>query len=214
MQPSGFYVFRRPLLPVDALFTFLGHTRSGEGEAELRRIFSQPHLQEAIYTASAPLFNRFRQWLRGEDIAEKEKLLKTLVKYLLRASTRCTPYGMFAGCTTAGHFGDHTRVEMDPVRPYTKHTRLDMDYVAELARTIGDQADIQRQVKYFPNNSLYRVGEKYRYTHVEAGGRNRQYSVCSVEASPYLQTVLERAAAGATLGQLVVALLPYELDPA
>ncbi|CAA9283034.1 MAG: Lanthionine biosynthesis protein LanB [uncultured Cytophagales bacterium] len=212
MQPSGFYVFRRPLLPVDALFGFLARTTAGPYEEELRRIFGQPQLQEAICLASPALFNACSQWLRGEEVAGKEKLLKTLFKYLLRASTRCTPYGMFAGCTPAGHFADHTRVTMHPTEPCTKYARLDMDYVAGLTRTITGHPDVQGQVKYFPNESLYRVGQKYRYTYGQAGGKNRQYSLCAVEASPYLETVLDASAGGAVIGEIALAVLPYGVD--
>ncbi len=212
MQPSGFYVFRRPLLPVDALFGFLSRTTAGQYEEELRHIFGQPHLQEAICLASPALFNSLGQWLRGENVAGKEKLLKTLFKYLLRASTRCTPYGMFAGCTTAGHFADHTRVGMNLSQPYTKYARLDMDYVAGLARSIASHPDVQSQIKYFPNESLYRVGKKYRYTYGQAGGKDRQYSLCAVEASPYLEAVLGASADGAVIGQIALAVLPYGVD--
>lgn len=55
--------------------------------------FNRPSFAEAIYLASDSLY---------EDAYEKkllnENTLLSLTRYYLRACTRCTPYGNFAGC--------------------------------------------------------------------------------------------------------------------
>ena len=195
---KGFYLLRSPLMPVEFLTRFL-QLPDAELADEIKKVFTIPSLAEAIYIASPELSSELRKWQEGQLISEKdqEKLVLSLFRYLLRMSTRCTPYGLFAGCST-GYTGPVTNIHIQPIAAHKKHCRLDMNYVAELAETIAQIPAVQEQLRYYPNNSIYRTGDTYRYAAFTVKDKFRQYDLTAVHYSVYLKKILEKAAAGAT----------------
>lgn len=202
MTNKGFYLLRSPLLPVDFLTRFLQLPYAALAD-EIKQTFTDPYLAEAIYIASPELSNELRKWQQGSLTAEKDvnKLVLSLFRYLLRMSSRCTPYGLFAGCAT-GTFDLLTAIHPEALPQHRKYCRLDMNYVAELAEKIAQIPAVQEQLRYFPNNSVYRTGDTYRYAAFTVKNKFRQYDLTAVNYSEYLEQVLEKAARGATIGEL------------
>lgn len=216
LKPTGFHVFRRPLLSVNQVFQLFETTAGAPPavfEAQLRELFTQPPLREAIYLASPSLFNRMEVWLR-EGVPPKDRLLRTLFKYAVRAGTRCTPYGLFAGILPPGAPGPRTQVVPDPGQPYTAHARLDTHYLNELTQYILGNPAVREQLRYFPNNTLYQIASEYRYFYFHTDAGARHYAICAIGASPYVRQVLRHARAGATPGALAVALTGPEVTEA
>lgn len=212
MSNKDFYLLRSPLLPINALDHLL-HIPYQQLAAEIKELFSSALLAEAIYIASPELSRELIKWQQGQLTGEKEieKLVLSLFRYMLRMSYRCTPYGLFAGCST-GSFNNSTDVQIAVPEQHQKHCRLDMNYVAELADVIGRLPDVQEQLKYFPNNSLYPVGDTYRYASYTIKNKFRQYDLTSVNRSVYLEKVLTHAAAGATINQLCSSITDEEIS--
>lgn len=199
---KGFYLLRSPLLPVDFLTRFLQLPYAALAD-EIKQIFTAPYLAEAIYIASPELSNELRKWQQGQLTGEKDinKLVLSLFRYLLRMSTRCTPYGLFAGCAT-GAFDVSTAISLKDPETHRKYCRLDMNYVAELAEKIALIPAVQEQLHYFPNNSLYRTGDTYRYAAFTVKNKFRLYDLTAVNYSTYLEEVLQRAGKGASIQEL------------
>lgn len=196
-------MLRRPRLPLDALHQF--HDRVGNRpelfERELIRFFSQPSMLEALYVASPELYGSFTGLIEGRVKTGVDKLLKTLYKYLVRMTSRSTPYGLFAGCAVGG-VGSETNITFDETTPPRKHVRLDMNYVAELAEGLLQQDAIRSQVKFFPNTSLYQIGDTYRYVESSLNNKKRLYILASVDRNAYLDSIISLARPGATIGEL------------
>ncbi len=218
LAPHDFYLLRTPLLPVEAVLQFNDDLNAAGGDAlarQLTRIFAQPRFREAIYTASTELYQALTEWLSGEmtNARKVERLLDTLYRYYLRMGTRSTPYGLFAGCAPGVLGGDKTEIVFagDKLR---QHSRLDMNYVAELADYITRLPPVRAQVRFFPNNTLYQVGDKYRYVEFTLKNKRRSYHLASVTESVYVRRVLERAGRGATIGQLTEALTDADVSAA
>ncbi|MCF6406641.1 lantibiotic dehydratase [Chitinophaga filiformis] len=211
MTNKGFYLLRSPLMPVDFLTRFLQLPYAALAD-EIKHIFTDPYLAEAIYIASPELSNELRKWQQGQLTGEKDvnKLVLSLFRYVLRMSTRCTPYGLFAGCAT-GAFTEATAIHLNEVQQHRKYCRLDMNYVAELAEKIAMIPAVQAQLRYFPNNSVYRTGDNYRYAAFTVKNKFRQYDLTAVNYSTYLEQVLERAATGATIEELCSYLTSEEI---
>lgn len=200
---EDFFVLRRPLLPLQAALTALDTHPSKDSFREIiRTAFAEPLVAEALYLASPALSERLNEWLLGKPIAEENKLIQSLTKYYLRMSSRCTPYGLFAGCTS-GQFGAKTNVVVDGIRRYT---RLDMNYVAGLSQWLLELPGVAEQLRYFPNTSLHLVGNQYRYMACQIQDKQRSYALLSAEAMPEIETVLNRARTGVTLALLANAL--------
>lgn len=200
--PFDFYLLRRPLLSVEIFDDFL---KSENPREWLRAIYQNPILQEAIYVASPNLYQRFELWQKGEKIGEEEKFEQTLVKYLIRMCTRSTPYGLFAGCAV-GQFDTNTAIRFSTNTPFHKHTRLDMNYLTEIIQHLTNNEHFLAKFLFFPNSSIYRLNNTYRYLYYEVINKNRHYSLVSVEASAAVSLVLQKAEKGILLADLATIL--------
>ncbi len=107
------FILRSPLFP----FTFIESFVAGRDTpvAELKKVYENPVVQEAIFLASPDLFNQMLEWLKGElkDAKKVERLHYGLMRYIIRMSARPTPFGLFAGFST-GQWAEETRMDLPP----------------------------------------------------------------------------------------------------
>ena len=204
-RPEGRFVVRMPFLPVEML-------REGlKGRANLLRLAASPKVDEAIYVASPVLHVEMRKAL-GDPGSVKEKdmerIVNSLARYVSRMATRCTPFGLFAGCAV-GTVEEETSIVTDgSVR---RHARLDMDFLYKLYTRTMATPEARERVRYYPNTSLYKVGRAYRYVEMQLAGQEREYHIVEVERSRFLDRVLRTAKDGATAGALAGAITGKEV---
>ncbi len=211
-----FFLLRCPLLPVDKLITQADDIsrENIDGLAViLRKIYSEPLLKEAIYLASPDFYAEFSKWVDNEnfDIKESRKITLSLYKYFVRMCTRPTPYGLFAGCAS-GQTSESTQIVFDENNKFWKKSRLDMNYVAEMVNFIINLDEVKHQLKFYNNSSIYRLGNKYRYTEYRIHNKNRSYFLSSVGANDYIEQVLQTSKQGATINQLIAVLQSDEIS--
>lgn len=211
---KDFYLIRTPYLPLN-LIKEISNWQLADLPQQINKIFTTPDLQEAIYIASPELYQQWQKWQDGQltDDAAVNKLALSLFRYLLRMISRCTPYGLFAGCAT-GYPGDHTSIVLAPRERYKKHCRLDMNYVAELTNMIIREPAIKEQLTWYPNNSIYKMAGAYRYAAFTIQNKFRHYDLTAVNASEYLDAVLSRAENGASIPELCETLISDEISAA
>src|ERR1041385_5875392 len=83
---------------------------SQNSEWDLNKITVRNDLMEAIYLASPTLYKELLKFKSGRLTKAKDikKLEASTFKYLIRSSTRSTPFGLFAGVTTC-KFSDNNQ---------------------------------------------------------------------------------------------------------
>lgn len=197
LESSGFFVLRTPLLPfedfprsVDAAGVLVLAERSDIGDA---LSIASPALVDALSSERAPA------------------AVPKLAAYLTRAATRCTPFGLFAGCTV-GNLGRSTRLELCDTTAYRRHTRLDNDYLFALVMALEADPGLRPALRWHPNSSLYRAGGRWRYAEARVDGTLRSYHLVAVDDSDALATVLAAAAAGARVHDLASLLVDEDVD--
>jgi len=204
------FILRSPLFP----FTFIESILANKGipEEEVKKISENPAVQEAIFLASPDLFNQMQEWFKGEldDPKKRERLVYGILRYLVRMSTRPTPFGLFAGFST-GTWTDETRVDLPTQDKYSRHTRLDMNYLCALALDLARHPVIKEKIKFYPNSSIYLVGNQLRYVEYRYHKARRTHHIVAVDHSEYLQRVLEKAENGAYLKEMAELLVDDEI---
>jgi thiopeptide-type bacteriocin biosynthesis protein len=218
-RPSGFFGIRTPLLPFDeyeawdsdleapAILDAGGDDEQLESaltrdfqrlSASLRAAWERPEVREAVFIASPDL---------DRALAEKSdsRAIRSLLAYFTRMTSRCTPFGLFAGCSL-GSTGQRTCIRLSSRSHYGRHTRLDMEYVSNLVAHLEEDAQVRAAVTYRPNTGLYRVGERLHYAESRLGVAGRSYHLVAVDASEYLLATLQKAQRGARRGELARAL--------
>jgi thiopeptide-type bacteriocin biosynthesis protein len=201
LQAFDFFLLRAPLLPVNAL----SEVHEKHDADYVKAFFSDPLLQEAIYLASPELFATLRQWMSGTlslKPAKEQKLILALYRYMLRMSTRSTPYGLFAGCARGTITDGPSSIRLGGPGSLRKVTRLDMHYLSELAGFLVRDPALGECLQYFPNTSLYRSGNSYRYYEYQLKDQKRNYFLSSFTRTPYLDQLFRAARTGATIREL------------
>lgn len=127
-------------------------------------------------------------------------------------TSRATPYGLFAGALTGGFHGE-TSIEFKPSGVH-KTARIDMNYVNELYLSISTLPEIQGQLKYKVNNSLYLVGDKYRFISYNVVNKKRNYVISAVRQSVYIDKIFEKCREGALISEMVESLQSSEVSEA
>lgn len=126
------YILRTPILPVNF---FLKLTKDKEiADEDLKTIFYNPLINEAIYLASPVLYQEIKKWGENKSIDDKDKIKISFIKYLSRMSSRPTPFGLFSGCSL-GKF--HVKNKIERINSLNRrYTRLDMDLTGILVKHI------------------------------------------------------------------------------
>ena len=208
--PFPSFIFRSPYFPSNLLTEWLG--KLDDSPDYLKEIVSRPDIQEALFLASPVLHDETFKYLDNRlKPKDNEKFYYSVLKYLSRMATRCTPFGLFAGCSI-GLLGERTIICLPSQERYTRHTRLDMNYLCALALDIAQKRELRHRLLYWPNNSKYVVGDKLRYVEYRYFRGNRKHDIVAVHHSPYLQRVLDIAKGGAIVEQLATLLVDDEIS--
>ncbi|HSY47945.1 MAG TPA: lantibiotic dehydratase [Thermoanaerobaculia bacterium] len=227
--PAGFFVLRTPLLPVEELAGWGALLRAPHAVGDitalaaaidadrrelrewLHSLLARPAILEALHVASPHLVEGLEEWHRDPESKKGRRAEEALVRYVMRMTSRATPFGLFAGCTT-GRVGEHSRLRIGEQRSYRRHSRLDVDFLFTLADDLNHDRDLRRSLTYRPNTSLYRAAGRLRYAEARFNGEMLDYHLVAVEPNDFLDAALVRAGGGATLGEIVAAVTASDPD--
>jgi hypothetical protein len=162
---------------------------------------------EAIYLASPSLY---KECERKNFVLDKNKK-KTIYKYYIRSTTRCTPFGLFAGCSV-GEISDKTEFEIAELHDFYRKTRLDMYFLSILVDKIEHIEIIRRQLKYMPNTSIYRINSEIRYIEYRYQKARRIHNIVCIEENQYLNKVLQISKKGMRFHEIASTLVDNEIN--
>lgn len=198
LSHTGFFLIRSPLYPIHQYREVLQNNLSTLAG-------SHPLFIYALHIGSPDLLKELERYIQEPDAFNQkktEKLRKSLYKYWVRACSRSTPYGLFAGCTT-GMIGTTTHLQLHPMSEARQHVRLDMDYYTKICHHIQQLPAVSSALRYYTNNSLYKAGEKYRYAEYSINNNRRRYMLTAVAHSVFLEKIFQEAVAGLTIAAMV-----------
>lgn len=207
------FLVRIPLLPYTSLVELLGLSTK-EFEDQFLLITKNPSFRLAILISSISVYEQLLAWETGKILDEKRinKLKASLFKYLIRASTRPTPFGMLAGSFIGG-FNDQTEMQLMAGKDSLSLSVLpDMHLLDRMRQNMCASGMPDSSLKYYSNPTLYPVGERLRYIEYSqsvSAARNFQYS--SVDGNYYLNQILEVTKNGAQIDQLIEVLVKNDI---
>jgi class I lanthipeptide synthase len=147
-EPVGWILVRAPILPVEAYLAL------GPDDELAPR---DPLVRTALAVGSRDLLGGLeRPGSHGPK--ETRRLRAKLQRYLIRMSTRPTPYGLFAGVGLA-ELGDATDLRIADTPPRTR-TRPDMQWLLELVGRLEAQPAVRRRLRVFANPAVLQRGDR------------------------------------------------------
>ncbi|CCG99349.1 Subtilin biosynthesis protein spaB [Fibrella aestuarina BUZ 2] len=199
LTPASYFLLRTPSLPINTVDD-LHHDPS----VCLPRLWRDRWFNDALFVSSPALHTSIQLHLDQHGWPLPPSLLRPLTNYVLRISTRSTPFGLMAGCSVGSVDLALSQVRLQPLaQRAVLFRRLDMDCVARLVQQLLLEPAIRQQVRFFTNNSHYTIGDELRYIECDNSGAQRRYFVSAVGHSPSLQALLDEAVSGRTIGQLM-----------
>lgn len=198
LSHTGFFVLRSPLYPVDH------YSRAWEDGLD-SLLTSYPEFKYALYIASKELVQELQRLLENPfalNDKKTTKLKKAIYKYWVRACTRCTPYGLFAGCTL-GEIDSHTIIALGNSTDVRQHARLDTDYYTRICQYIQSQPVISQRLPYFVNNAVYKIGNKYRYAEYIIRNNKRRYLLNAIDSTIFIDKIIAAADSGLTIVEMI-----------
>ncbi|WP_329052553.1 lantibiotic dehydratase [Amycolatopsis sp. NBC_01488] len=198
------FVVRTPLRPPAArLPAAPGGPDPETCRAVLRAAAGQADLAEAIEVASpslaAVLTDARADRLAGRKPAQLRRAALAVLKYDLRARTRPTPFGLFAG-VSAGWF-DVTPKVADDEAPRTR-TRVDLGWLREVVEAAEPDPGLLPHLDVQAHGALVRRGDRL---HLETPSAGRLAAV-SVRCTPAVEAVLAEARSVRPVADVVAAL--------
>jgi len=200
------FIFRSPVLPNSSkLIT----------KTDFFSLTKDSTFKEAIYLASPALYAEMLKWHTSSLTEQKEieKLQLSLYKYYTRMQTRCTPYGLFAGLSIGTWQEQHNMLlNADLTQTLNRKTRLDMNVLCNLAQELAKQNFVKPYLKFYPNTSIYLIGNSYRYIEYYYKDTRRFHKINKVDFTDYLEYVLQQCKNGLTQQQISGLLINEEIN--
>jgi lantibiotic biosynthesis protein len=201
VQPFSSFVLRTPLLPLSFYYNLLENYTP----ETVLQLVENPLIREGIRLASPELLATLDQYqlnplsLSGK---KKESLAFSVLKYVARISSRCTPFGIFAGCTV-GDIDFETNIILDIPENFVRYTQFDMQFWVALLQEFANRKTVRPYLIYYPNNSVYGLGDFYRFVEYHYVKTNREHSISAFRKTQLLDDLLLHTQSGVTVNEMV-----------
>jgi len=212
IRPFSHYVLRTPLLPI----SFYRNVLEKYSEEALLLQFENPYVREAIRMASPELLMALNKW-KAEPCSlshkKRDSLQLSLLKYSARISARCTPFGLFAGCTV-GKITSDTNIILHSPEKFSRFTQFDMQFWVALLQDFAKRIEVSSHLKYYPNNSIYVLGDFYRYVEYNYVKTKREHSISALRKTALLSDLVHQSKSGKTIDEMVYLLADDDSETA
>jgi lantibiotic biosynthesis protein len=201
-DPYEHFMLRAPLLPVG----FLSEIPESPDQLLpwLKELWKNPLIREGIILGSNEFSQRIDYEFSSIKIVQPDTgLLLSLLRYLCRFSSRCTPFGTFAGFSM-GKIGTETAIKLARSVDHQLHARPDMEYLMSIARLLEEDPVIREKLLFIANTTLYRVGSRWHYIEVKipAGKLRKIYDIVTIDDGGVVGNILEFCRDGRLLEEI------------
>lgn len=222
-QPSGFFVMRTPLLPLREWLDWSKGLKSVADysalivDRELLRLrlyefLERTEIKESLFLATPQLYNLLKFWHDNPNSLKDQRIERSITCYFARMAARATPFGLFAGCS-CGILGTKTNLSFSNRSEVIRYTHLDSEYLSLLIEKLREDEQLQKELVYRPNTSLYKAFGHFRYVKENrSNNKNRSYHLVTIENTKYLSQVIENAQNGVFIRDLVNALVSEKVS--
>ncbi|MBB2483419.1 lantibiotic dehydratase [Bacillus sp. APMAM] len=204
---EDFFIVRSHLLPNDYFEDFFNFDLNDYESINnwIEEIKSNSLICEAIFTASPSLYNSLMKW----DKNNKEKKLKQIVislsQYLIRLTTRPTPYGLLAG-VSYGTFGETSQIQLKKPKYYKKRTRPDMNWLLSVIKKMESNIEVLEKLIVTFNPLAIMNGNRLNIYYNSQGGvikNDETQYYASIRNTPPVQFIKENSKNGIYVSELI-----------
>lgn len=155
-QACDFYMLRTPLLPVE-FYKNICFQDDAAVKKVLSNVLKSKEIREAIQIGSPSLYRQLESL--------NDKVSDSVMKYLIRMSTRTTPFGLFSG-VGVGRFDSRTRMELTDSKDFKKRLRPDMEWLYGVIQLVEGNPKVIPSLKVKRNSLAYKRGDRLENPYV------------------------------------------------
>ncbi|GMQ59349.1 lantibiotic dehydratase [Vallitalea sediminicola] len=153
-----FFILRTPILSTNVFENKLTSFKAPILD-ELWEFTQDPLIREAIAVSSISLLDALTYLSPDSPIRKREQVAKAFLRYLIRMSTRPTPFGLFSG-VAYGEYGEYYNVALRSTKYHEKRTRPDMEWLFKIISQLENDSNVIKQLLVMTNTMAYEVGNR------------------------------------------------------
>jgi len=178
-------------------------------------LYNNVKFRDAIFLSSPELFHEWEKVMQGK---ERGTVSLSIIKFFLRSISNTVPFGLFAAYSVsdASAAGDAGAVDggvsdagaaAASAGEFTRFSDIDSDYLIKLIARLNEHPAVKKIVRFRTNNTLYRVGDKYRYIEPSVVNNKLNYTLTSIEYNEVVELVLNVNKSEMSFDELITILL-------
>ena len=171
------FIIRVPLLSIE---TYKELCSEKDNDAFIRKCYANDVLMESIAIASTSLYEALRRYCISGN-GKTENLIQSIRKFLNRAATRTTPFGLFAG-VEFGNLGDKTDIELNCISQYYKRARVDMEWLSKIVIICENNPTYWNHLRFRFNSDCYEAGNRLLAPGLKLQVQREEFVDCVGEA--------------------------------
>ncbi|MDQ8091284.1 MULTISPECIES: lantibiotic dehydratase [Bacillus amyloliquefaciens group] len=191
--PSNDFLVRTPTLSLNDYYNNMKDIKTKKALNDwVLNLINNSIIMEAIYVASPSLYQSLQIWNNINDHKRKEQIAISLNNYLIRMTSRTTPFGLFSS-VTVGEFGNETSININPLNNVIKRCKPDMQWVYKLVRELENDNSIFIELNVMCNQLVEKVGNRYILSYNSKGGiynDNKETDKSSIGSSDPIDMIL------------------------
>jgi hypothetical protein len=152
-EPLDWTLLRAPVLPVEA---YLALCDPPPTACDIVASLDDPIIRTAVAVASRDLLEAVLR--NGSNPDRLERSASKLLRYLVRMSTRATPFGLFAGVGLA-EVGESTNLRIQDAVPRTR-ARPDMAWLLAFVAQLEERSEIRRELCVQTNQAAWMCDDR------------------------------------------------------
>lgn len=169
--------------------------------------------RESIFLASYELYNEWARLCQDDpslSLVKRNRINNSILKYYIRITTRSTPFGTFASHSAFELSSENKNIEAGNMNAIHRYTTLDLSFLFQVIVLIN--RDFPEVHEYALNDSIYKLGDYYRYIETAIQNEKRVYTLSSLEKDELLDFLVETMAAQSYSFDNLVALVAENVE--
>lgn len=183
----------------NSLYSFKQYNNIPKNTADLDHfvleLWNDEVFRESIFLASYELYNEWARLCQNDPSlsqVKRNRINNSILKYYIRITTRSTPFGTFASHSAFELNSEHKNINAGNMDSIHRYTTLDLSFLFQVIALIN--RDFPEVHEYELNDSVYKLGDYYRYIETTVQNEKRIYTLSSLEKDELLDFLVETTA--------------------
>ena len=145
--------------------------------AFVQELYNNTKFREGVYIASQELYSEWEKAVKNNTL--NEGLAFSILKYYIRSFSSAVPFGLFSS----------HGINTDEKTEQSRYTYLDTVVLYAFLRKISKE-DLIRKSGLRLNDTIYEVGDQYRYIESILTSRNISYNISSIDRDDLTEMII------------------------